>query len=82
MLMVGSATAFGRLEFLGPFRLQMLHMKIKKVCQDYSECMRHEINYDDQISLAYLTALTRMKISNKGKDIKKNDSSFEKHDQF
>ena len=82
MLMVGSATAFGRLEFLGPFRLQMLHMKMKKVCQDYSECMRHEINYDDQISLAYLTALTRMKISNKGKDIKKNDSSFEKHDQF
>ena len=33
MLMVGSATAFGRLEFLGPFRLQLLHMKMKKVCQ-------------------------------------------------
>ena len=33
MLMAGSATAFGRLEFLGPFRLQLLHMKMKKVCQ-------------------------------------------------
>ena len=32
-LMAGSATAFGRLEYLGPFRLQMLHMKMKKVCQ-------------------------------------------------
>ena len=32
-LMVGSATAFGRLEFLGPFRLQLLHMKMNKVCQ-------------------------------------------------
>ena len=30
MLMAGSATAFGRLEFLGPFRLQLLHMKMKK----------------------------------------------------
>ena len=33
MLMAGSATAFGRLEYLGPFRLQLLHMKMKKVCQ-------------------------------------------------
>ena len=33
MLMKGSGTAFGRLEFLGPFRLQMLHMKMKKVAQ-------------------------------------------------
>ena len=31
MMMVGSATAFGRLEFLGPFRLQLLHMKMKKI---------------------------------------------------
>ena len=82
MLMVGSATAFGRLEFLGPFRLQMLHMKMKKICQDFSECMRHDINYDDKLSLPWLTSLTRMKVSNKAKDIKKNDSSFERHDQF
>ena len=39
MLMTGSATAFGRLEFLGPFRLQLLHMKMKKICQDFSVCM-------------------------------------------
>ena len=82
MMMAGSATAFGRLEFLGPVRLQMLHMKMKKVSQDYSLCMPNEINYDDVLSLAWLTALTRMKVSNKEKDIKKNDSSFERHDQF
>ena len=81
-LMVGSATAFGRLEFLGPFRLQLLHMKMKKVSQDYSVCMKNEVNFDDILSLPWLTALTRMKVSNKAKDIKKNDSSFERHDQF
>ena len=26
--------AFGRLEFLGPFRLQLLHMKMKRVVHD------------------------------------------------
>ena len=82
MLMAGSATAFGRLEFLGPFRLQMLHMKMKKVTQDYAECMRKEINFDDKLSLPWLTSLTRMKVTNKAKEIKKNDSSFERHDQF
>ena len=82
LLMSGSATAFGRLEFLGPVRLQMLHMKMKKVSQDYSLCMPHEVNFDDVLSLAWLTSLTRMKVSNKEKDIKKNDSSFERHDQF
>ena len=82
MLMVGSATAFGRLEFLGPFRLQLLHMKMKKICQDYSVGMKNEINFDDKISLPWLTALTRMKVTNKAKEIKKNDSSFERHDQF
>ena len=82
VLMSGSATAFGRLEFLGPFRLQLLHMKMKKICQDYALCMKSEINYDDKISLPWLAALSRVKVSNKGKDIKKNDSSFEKHDQF
>ena len=82
MLMSGSATAFGRLEFLGPFRLQLLHMKMKKICQDYSVSMRNEINFDDKISLPWLAALTRVKVSNKAKDIKKNDSSFELHDQF
>ena len=82
MLMVGSATAFGRLEFLGPFRIQMLHMKMKKITQDISSCMKREINFDDPLTLTWLAALNRMKISNKGKDIKKNDSSFEKHDQY
>ena len=82
MLMAGSATAFGRLEFLGPFRLQLLHMKMKKICLDYSVSMKNDINLDDKISLPWLAALTRVKVSNKAKDIKKNDSSFELHDQF
>ena len=82
MLMAGSATAFGRLEFLGPFRLQLLHMKMKKICQDYAVCMKTEINYDDPISLPYLVALARVKVSNKAKEIKKNDSTFERADQF
>ena len=80
--MAGSATAFGRLQFLGPMRLQMLHMKMKKISQDFSSCMKKEINLDDVLTLPWLAALTRVKISNKGKDIKKNDDSFERHDQF
>ena len=81
MMMAGSVTAFGRLEFLGPFRLQLLHMKMKKICQDFAVCMKNENNYDDKISLPWLTSLTNMKITNKTKEIKKNDSSFERHDQ-
>ena len=83
MLMSGSATAFGRLDFLcGPFRLQLLHMKMKKVSQDYSQEMPLEINFDDVLCLAWCAALARIQVSNKSKEIKKNDSSFEKHDQF
>ena len=44
--------------------------------------MKHDINFDDVLSLPWLAALTRVKVSNKSKDIKKNDSSFELHDQF
>ena len=44
--------------------------------------MKNEINLDDVLTLPWLAALTRIKISNKGKDIKKNDDSFERHDQF
>ena len=44
--------------------------------------MKSEINFDDKLSLPWLTALTRVRVSNKAKDIKKNDSSFELHDQF
>ena len=81
--MSGSATAFERLQFLlGPFRLQMLHMKMKKVSQDYDQYMEHEINFDDVISVPWFALLGRVKVSNKAKDIKKNDSSFELHDQF
>ena len=82
MSMAGSATAFDRLEFLGPFRLQLLHMKMKKTSQDYSLGMKRDINFDDVLTIAWQAAMTRTKVSNKAKDIKKNDSSFERHDQF
>ena len=83
MLMSGSATAYERLEFIGGLcRLQLMHMKMKKVCQDCSLCMPSDVNYNDLVTLPWVTALTLMKISNKEKDIKKNDSSFELHDQW
>ena len=44
--------------------------------------MPSDVNYDDVCSFNWLTGLARMKISNKEKDIKKNDSSFELHDQW
>jgi hypothetical protein len=37
---------------------------------------------DDKLSLPWFSALTRVKVTNKAKEIKKNDSSFERHDQF
>ena len=83
MSMKGSATAFERLEFInGPFRLQLLHMKMKKISQDFSACMPLTINFDDVMSLAWSSSLARVKVSNKANEIKKNDASFELHDQF
>ena len=80
--MSGSATAFGRLEFLGPIRIQMLHMKMKKISQDYGQNMKHEINFDDTLTIPWFALMCRVRVSNKSKNIKKNDSSFELHDQF
>ena len=82
MIMAGSLTAYERLEFLGPVRLGMMHMKMKKITQDYALCMKNEINMDDVLSLPWCVDLNRMKISNEEKKIKKNDSSFEAHDQY
>ena len=45
-------------------------------------CWKNEVNLDDKISLPWLAALTRVKVTNKAKEIKKNDSTFERHDQF
>ena len=81
MQMAGSATAFERLDFLGPMRLQMLHMYMKKISQDFSFGMVREINFDDVLTVPWASSLSRIKVSNKAKDIKKNDSSFERHSQ-
>ena len=66
--MSGSATAFGRLEFLGPVRLQLLHMKMKKVTQDYEQVMPKEVNFEDELTVPWIAGLSRIKVSNKVKD--------------
>lgn len=82
LIMAGSVTAFGRLEFLGAMRLGIMHMKMKKVCIDYASMMKSVVNFDDQGCLAYLAHVSgKTSISNNPKDIKKDDSSFEHHDQ-
>lgn len=48
LIMAGSVTAFGRLEFLGAMRLGFMHMKMKKVCIDYGSMMKSVVNFDDQ----------------------------------
>ena len=82
MSMKGSATAFEQLKFLGPFCLQLLHMKMKKLAQDFGACMPSEINFDDVLTLSWQASMARIRVANKAKDIKKNDSTFELHDQF
>ena len=82
LIMAGSTTAFGRLEFLGSMRLGLMHLKMKKVCVDYAAMMPSLVNFDDVGCLAWLSSICNMvKISNKPKEIKKNDNSFEHHDQ-
>ena len=60
----------------------MLVENIEFLLKDFSVCWKNDVNLDDKLSLPWFAALTRMRVSNKGKDIKKNDSSFERHDQF
>ena len=82
LIMAGSVTAFGRLEFLGIMRLGLLHLKMKYVCGNFSSMMKQEVNYSDIGRLSWLASITnKPSISNRPKDIKKNDSSFEHHDQ-
>ena len=82
LIMAGSVTAFGRLEFLGIMRLGLLHLKMRKVMADYTGVMPNESNYKDIGCLAWLVSVAnKPTISNRPKDIKKDDSSFEHHDQ-
>jgi hypothetical protein len=83
LIMAGSVTAFGRLEFLGGMRLGLMHLHMKKVCVDMAAMMPSLANVNDQGSLAWHATITgKNRISNKTKDIKKNDSSYEEHKQF
>ena len=82
LIMAGSTTAFGRLEFLGNMRLGLMHLKMKKVCVDYAAMMPSIVNFDDVGCLAWMSSICqKTKISNNPKEIKKNDNSFEHHDQ-
>ena len=82
LIMSGSTTAFGRLEFLGQMRLGLMHLKMKKVCVDFLALMPSLVNFEDIGCLAWLSSICqKTKISNVSKDIKKNDNSFEHHDQ-
>jgi hypothetical protein len=77
-------TAFGRLEFCGPFRLEGLHSHMKKTKIDYKALMPDMTNFDDEICLAQLAARAGKgdMLSNEEKKIVKNDSSYERHKQF
>ena len=82
LIMSGSTTAFGRLEFLNIMRLGLLHLKMKKVCLDFKAMMPTTVNFDDEGCLAWLCSIAnKTVISNDPKDIKKDDNSFEHHDQ-
>ena len=82
LIMSGSVTAFGRLEFLGIMRLGLLHLKMKMICAVYQAMMPDEVNFEDEGCLAWLVSISnKTTISNRPKDIKKDDSSFEHHDQ-
>jgi hypothetical protein len=77
-------TAFGRLEFCGPFRLEGLHSHMKKTKLDYKALMPDVTNFDDEICMAQLAARAGKidMLSNEEKKIVKNDSSYERHSQF
>ena len=61
-------TAIERLDFLGIFRIQLLHMKMAKVMQDYKFCMQTVQNQDDKGSLSWFAAIL-------GYDWASNDAS-------
>ena len=50
MLMAGSATVFGRREFIGPFRLQLMHMKMNRACQVNSFLFENIFSHDQNHS--------------------------------
>ena len=82
LIMSGSTTALGRLEYLGNMRLGLMHLKMKKVCVDYAAMMPSVVNFDDVGCLAWMSSICqKTRISNNPKEIKKNDDSFEYHDQ-
>ena len=49
-------TAFGRMEFLGPFRLGGLHSLMKKDCLDYGATMKKLINFKDPCYMSQLVS--------------------------
>ena len=77
-------TAFGRLEYFGPVRVQGLHMKMKKQVVDQKALMKSTVNFDDKLCMAQLChrAGKDKEIFNDKDKIHKNDSTFERHVQW
>ena len=66
-----SVTAFERLDFLEIFRLQLFHMKMAKVFQDFKSCLKRETNLEDEGSLAWISNILGMDwVSNNAQKIK------------
>ena len=98
VLVAQEVTAFGRLEYLGPFRLGGLHSLMKKCTVDFKAVLPKLTNFSDPSCMAQLVSRSEQApdlileitnrcsmdkvIFNEKKKIISNDTSFERHHQF
>ena len=79
---VGSVSAVGRLEFLGPFRLGLFHLQMNKLGIDIGAGMPDETYNEDILSLKHvMTLLNAHWFTGVQKNINKT-GMFEKHKQY
>ena len=77
-----SITSIERLDYLEIFRLELFHLKMSKVFQDFKFCMQKEQNMDDEGTLPWFSTILGFDwASNKAQKIKR-DGNFERHDQL
>ena len=59
------------MDFLEIFRLQLFHMKMAKVFQDYKFCLKEEQNLEDEGTLSWFATIQGLDwVSNKAQKIK------------